>query len=174
MTNCGLVREIAVQMRTARAFFVALGAAAAILIVPGAPAQTLQWTSIGLTTERVPTILIDPTNPSRLLAGTTAGSLPSSKNNGIFRSDDGGTTWSPTNIGLPLDPFYRDFPPIQLMGMDPANSTVLYAVAGTTFGSELYKSMDGGARWVKGQSFSKFLLSFTFDPVISSTIYAGN
>ncbi len=173
MTNCGFVRDITVQLLTARAFFVALGAAAAILTVPGAPAQTLQWTSIGLSTERVPKILIDPTNPSRLLAGTTAASLPLSKNNGIFRSDDGGASWTSKSMGLPLDPFYKDFPPIPLMGMDPSNSSILYAVAGTSFGSELYKSMDGGARWVKGQSFSKFLLAFTFDPVSPSTIYAG-
>lgn len=138
-----------------------------------ATASLDQWTAVGLTTERVPTILIDPIKPSRLFAGTTTISQSPGQNKGIFRSDDGGATFTPTNIGLPLDPFYKDFPPIPLMGIDKSNSSVLYAVAKTLFGSDLYKSMDGGARWVKGRTFSKFLLSFTFDPITPSTIYAG-
>ena len=64
---------------------------------------------------------------------------------GVFRSLDGGTTWTRLTGGLP-NLSATD------LEMDPSNSDVLYCAIGRIFGSAqngIYKTVDGGATWTK-------------------------
>jgi photosystem II stability/assembly factor-like uncharacterized protein len=58
--------------------------------------------------------------------------------NGLFKSTDGGESWSQTNQGIRSYSLYA-------LKIHPKNSKILYLGAG---GAGLYKSTDGGATWV--------------------------
>lgn len=95
-----------------------------------------QFTSVSPQGARALSLLVDPSQPSTLYAGTSGG---------IFKSTDAGESW-----GLVLDPVSRGieetFPggPVSAMTIDPAKPTTLYA--GTQSGQVL-KTIDGGANW---------------------------
>ena len=72
------------------------------------------------------TLAIDPSNPATLYAGTCAG---------LYKSTNGGGSWSQVNNGLPI----LSNPVV----IDPSNPDTLYA--GTSAG--LYKSTNGGGSW---------------------------
>ncbi|MFQ5413640.1 MAG: hypothetical protein ACE5E6_04190 [Phycisphaerae bacterium] len=64
---------------------------------------------------------------------------------GVFRSGDGGQTWTQLTNGLPARPASD-------VWMDPSNASVLYAAIGDIFGlpeNGVYKSTDGGDTWTK-------------------------
>ena len=69
-------------------------------------------------------IVIDPSNPSKVLVGT---------NWGVYRSADGGQTWE---LGGQSARAYA-------LGMDPSNPGTIYA----GYNSRCFKSTDGGANW---------------------------
>jgi photosystem II stability/assembly factor-like uncharacterized protein len=73
------------------------------------------WVNAGLTNLRVSALAMDPRNPNTLYAGTGGG--------GVFRSANGGTSWSPVNNGL-----NNLF--VNALAMDPANPNTLYAGTG--------------------------------------------
>lgn len=102
-------------------------------------------------------IVVDWSNPSRLFAAVApaGGFLPprsAAKGHpqrngpvGIFRSDDGGVSWSQVSGGLP-----------SLAGtdiaIDPTDSQRLYACIGDIFGhpdNGIYRSTDGGQAWTR-------------------------
>lgn len=101
-------------------------------------------------------IVINPQNTQVLYAAITrAGGFPelsAAKGHpgaggarGVFRSTDGGQTWSQLAGGLPaLD--------ATDLAMDPTNAQVLYAAIGRIFGDAangVYKSTDGGNSWAR-------------------------
>lgn len=106
-------------------------------------------------------IVIDPTNTNILYASIThAGGLPSFDFNiaaarghggaqlplGVWKSLDGGNTWSQLTNGLPGDLSATD------LIMDTANASILYAGIGHVFGDSrngIYKSFNGGSGWNK-------------------------
>ena len=85
------------------------------------------------------TILVDPDNPQRIWVA--ASSI------GVFRSDDGGTTWQTRNKGLHRIATDGDAPEIgycaHKIAIDPAASNVLYM---QDHGG-VNKSVDGGDSW---------------------------
>jgi photosystem II stability/assembly factor-like uncharacterized protein len=101
-------------------------------------------------------LLINPDNPQRLYAAITpAGGFPAmaaAKGHpgatgpvGVFRSDDGGTTWTQLLNGLP-NLAATD------LAMDPTNPNILYAAIGHIFGATgngIYRSTTGGDSWTK-------------------------
>ncbi len=112
------------------------------------------WTHLGLRDgEQIPALAVDPTNPNRLFAAVLGHPYGPSAERGIFRSEDGGTTWEKV--------LYRD----ERTGgsdvaIDPKDPRVVYAslweetlgpwedgndYAGTKGG--LFKSVDGGTTW---------------------------
>jgi hypothetical protein len=104
-------------------------------IAPGeAAGQTGVWTSGGPVGGNVYCVVEDPSRPSTLYAGT---------NTGVFKSVDGGSTWSPATAGLPVERF-------QTIAIDPSNSSTLYAGTLTPNGVPsvgIFKSTDGAASW---------------------------
>ena len=63
----------------------------------------------------------------------------------IYRSEDGGTTWSRFDPGDPRNGYYYS------VAVDPSDSNIVYIGTAGTYGSDdnarVYKSTDGGATW---------------------------
>ncbi|HEX7333951.1 MAG TPA: SBBP repeat-containing protein [Pyrinomonadaceae bacterium] len=106
----------------------------------------------------VSVIAVAPSAPNTIYAGTS---------DGIYRSTDGGTTWTKTpSAGLSSATF------ASALAVDPTNSSVLYV----SIFSGLSKSTDGGNNWTpintQPLSFSS-VSTIVFDPVTPSTMYVG-
>jgi uncharacterized protein (TIGR03437 family) len=131
------------------------------------------------------TLAIDPLNPSTLYAGTGAG---------VFKSANGGASWTAINDGLPrigpppANPSLPTFPaPIGTLAVDPLNSATLYA--GTANNSPqsaccIFKSTNGGVNWTaagngltsttpSGLAFTPSVQVLAIAPSSASTLYAG-
>jgi hypothetical protein len=106
-------------------------------------------------------LAIHPTQPSTLYAGT---------GNGVFKSTNGGRTWSTINIGL-------NNRNVVALVIDPSTPSTLYAAtAGSATGNTgVYKTTDGGNSWnLRSNGItSPDLVSLAIDPVTPNTLYAG-
>lgn len=100
------------------------------------------WSQTGAVT----TLAIDPATPTTLYAGTSRG---------VFKSTDGGATWSATT--LPAS--------VSSLAIDPLTPTTIYTNA--------YKSADGGATWNKLAQPGPAATVLILDPNNPSTLYAG-
>lgn len=125
---------------------------------------TASWTNdnYGLQTAGLITeLVIHPTQPSTLYAGTR---------NGAFKSIDAGKTWTAINNGLTGNVIVG-------MVIDPLTPSTLYIATSTDFGTigGVFKSTDGGSSWSlrKNGIVNTNLLSLAIDPVTPTTLYAG-
>src|SRR5262245_23756547 len=146
-------------MRGSRGFVVAGLLLAASLASP-ARAGVNAWTSTGIVGGSTRTIAIDPTSPATMYAGT--------KYNGVFKTTNGGATWTAANIGMPNTLVVN-------IVIDPVTTTNVYA---STDGQGVFRSTDGGATWTainNGLSGALPLLIYglAIDPVTRTTLYAG-
>ncbi len=146
-------------------------AAAGILaaLTRTAAGQTGIWTSGGPLGGNVYCLAADPSRPATLYAGT---------DQGVYKSDDGGTTWRASNSGISS---YR----VQTIAVDPAAPTTLYVGTITPAGVEsvgIFKSTDSGATWADDNVGLVDPLTGTspldveglaFDPRHPGTIWAG-
>ncbi len=82
----------------------------------------------------VQAVAIDPTDPNVVYVGT--GWEPFG-GNGVYKSTDGGQSWSPANRGM------IDYS-VTALAVDPASPQTIYA---GTFDGKLLKSVDGGQAW---------------------------
>ncbi len=112
------------------------------------------WRAVGLAdTHTISSIVVDPKNPDVVYAASMGHVFKSNTERGVFKSVDGGKTWSKI--------LYVDAKTgaIDLV-MDPKNPDVLYAAMWQAYrrpwtlqdggpGSGLYKSSDGGAHWTE-------------------------
>jgi photosystem II stability/assembly factor-like uncharacterized protein len=112
------------------------------------------WTHLGLRDgEQIPALAVDPRDPSRVFAAVLGHPYGPSEERGLYRSTDGGQTWSKA-IYINENTGASD------VEIDPANPDVIYAsmwevregpwedgntVNGTAGG--LFKSTDGGNSW---------------------------
>jgi hypothetical protein len=120
-------------------------------------------------------IAIDPSNPKTIWVGTgeswTRNSV--SIGNGIYRSTDGGDTW--TNLGLP------ESERIVRILVHPRSSNVVYACVPGKLWSDstdrgLYKTSDGGKTWslvLRGGNPSTGCSSVAMDPRNPEVLIAG-
>jgi photosystem II stability/assembly factor-like uncharacterized protein len=117
------------------------------------------WTHIGLEdTKYISSVIVDPRNPDIVIVGVLGhpilGTAAASKTRGVYKTTDGGKTWTRT--------LYKDdFAGISDMVVDPNNPRVLYAGvwhprafrAPPDPGKEkeqdawIYKSTDEGSSW---------------------------
>jgi photosystem II stability/assembly factor-like uncharacterized protein len=107
-----------------------LGSCLCVLITGAASAGDAEWTSTGPLGGRVHEIVFDPTNAQRAYA-TTLG--------GVFRSVDGGNSWTSASRGIVADTNY----PLPLI-IDAEQPTKLY-----TFDSwgRIYRTDNRGDNW---------------------------
>jgi hypothetical protein len=101
-------------------------------------------------TRGVTAFAIDKVNPETVYAGTLS--------EGVFKSTDGGTSWTQTGAELP---------PVAITALAIADDS-LYA--GTHYG--LYRSRDGGTSWSPVE-LSGWVNALAVAPGVPSTVYAG-
>ena len=112
------------------------------------------WALVGLgDTLQISSIVIDPHNPNTVVVGAMGDFFSDTRARGVYRTTDGGKTWSQTLFVGPRTG-------VSDLAMDPKNPSVIYAGLWQfhrepwTFESGgaddgLYKSSDGGATWTK-------------------------
>lgn len=97
---------------------------------------------------------------------------------GIYRSEDGGTSWTELTEGLPSDPTEKGRIGIAIA---PTNPDVLYAMYAKTNGSlqGMYKTIDGGDQWftmddraISDVPFIWWFGKVTVDPTDEDIAYA--
>jgi len=120
-------------------------------------------------------VTIDPSNPKTVWVGTGESWMRNSVSvgDGIYKSTDGGETW--TNMGL------RDSEHIVRILVSPKDGDTVYAcVPGRLWsdsaGRGLYKTKDGGKTWhlaLKGANLSTGCSSVTMDPKNPDVLFAG-
>ena len=116
------------------------------------------WAHYGPFGGDVMSLLIIPSNPQILYAGT--------RGSGVFKSVDGGTTWFPVNNGLVIS---SNWDSARGLIADPADSNILYVgMAGGVF-----KSTDGGIHWNATGLDADSVYALAMDPADSSVLYAG-
>ncbi|MCB9881419.1 MAG: hypothetical protein H6834_06480 [Planctomycetes bacterium] len=113
---------------------------------------------------RTRSLVIHPTQPSRLWAGSVGG--------GIWSSTDSGTTWTHASDVLPNLA-------ICSLAIDPQDPNTLYAGTGEGYfngdalrGAGIYRSTDGGATWARLPSTASFdnVCRIAISPVNSNLI----
>jgi len=120
-------------------------------------------------------IAIDPKNTKTIWIGTGESWTRNSASigDGIYKSTDGGETW--TNMGLPQSER------IDRIIVSPANSAVVYACVPGKLWSDsrdrgLYKTMDGGKTWsliLAGPNLSTGCAGLAMDPKNPEILFAG-
>ncbi|MCU0286500.1 MAG: hypothetical protein MUF15_08870, partial [Acidobacteria bacterium] len=106
-------------------------------------------------------IAINPTNPNIIYAGTGEPTTwPGYNGSGVFKSTDGGNTWSPTGA---LDNGH-----IARLTIDPTNTNIIYCAG---FNGGLYRSTNAGISWnlIRAGDIADFALN----PSSSNILYAG-
>lgn len=147
-----------------------------------------QWNSIGPSSGiggRILSIAIDPTNSSKLFAGSASG--------GIWKSTNGGSSWSSVTTGFPVlgvssiiidatgNTIYAGTGEVYRIDStsgtpNPGNTGFSVWKTRGTYGVGILKSTDGGTTWtqVLNRSTSQLfaIQTLRFDPSNSSTVYA--
>jgi photosystem II stability/assembly factor-like uncharacterized protein len=103
-------------------------------------------------------IVYDPTNPQIVYAG--------SYGSGVFKSLDGGHTWSSISEGLTNLYIYS-------LAIDPQHPSTLYA---GTYHGQVYKTIDGGKSWKwsgNGMQADAIVYSIAVDPYEPENLYAA-
>jgi hypothetical protein len=129
-----------------------LGATLSILLTNGVHAGVNQWTNTGPAGRLVFILAIDPKTPTIVYAGT---------DQGVFKSSDGGASWSPKNIGLTDGPTYAVI-------VDPDSPVNVYAA--TSAG--VFRSLDAGETW-KATSLTTPISVITIAPNATQILYAA-
>lgn len=117
------------------------------------PGQVGSGLPAGLT---VSDIVIDPSSPSTIYAGTS---------NGVLKTTTSGTSWFTTNSGLSSTN-------ITALVIDPITPTTLYL---GTINAGVFKSTDSGATWgTSSAGLSNLnITALAVDPVTPAVLYVG-
>ena len=126
-------------------------------------------------------LLVDSRNPNVLYASTVRGNGCYYADNLLFKSMDGGVSWtdtvSPDRSGCVLGGFFG--PSAGLKAIDPGDSNTLYLAESDDEdeGWWLLRSTDGGGSWASVGSFpsnqAAGVWTVAVDPTNSSILYAG-
>src|SRR5262245_17955774 len=117
------------------------------------------WTAVGSLPD-VLTLTPDPTVVGTLYAGSSVG---------LYKSVNGGATWTLSANGLPREP-------VKAIVIDPKNTNVVYAgTSNPPRTGTVYKSVDSGANWMKSDAGlnARLVNALAISPSNSNTIFAG-
>lgn len=133
-------------------------------------------------------LVVDHADPDTLYVGTYLRGYNSQSTytpnapNGVFKSSNGGVSWTLASTGLPLQPGSTTaHHAVLAMAMDPGNRNVLYAAVNpfldnSGFVGNVYKTTNGGSHWapagtgLAGQDIRALLI----DPDNSLRVYAAS
>lgn len=132
-------------------------------------------------------LVIDPNDPQVMYAGTFLGvfdptfAVEPTLANGVFKSVDGGLSWSHSSNGLPrLGGAGSSHWDVLSIAIAPSNGNRLYATAidfNGSFSGRVYRSDDAGANWVRADSgiAGADVRALLVDPadVSGDTVFAG-
>ncbi len=112
----------------------------------------------GLTSWKVGALVMDPSDPSVLYAGTAE--------QGVFKSTDSGASWASVGSGA------YGLNGVGPLVIHPSDASILYA--GNNDG--VYRSTDSATSWtlLTDGIETSAILSLAIDPVAPSTVYAGS
>ncbi len=101
------------------------------------------FATAGLTTSK---IAVDPTNPDIVYAAmaNVGNNKAFSSGTGIYKSIDGGVTWTNTTASIDTFDAYSD------VAVNPATPSIVYMAIGSYYGSSnngVYESTDSGTTW---------------------------
>jgi List-Bact-rpt repeat protein len=121
------------------------------------------WSAHGLAGQFVTSLVVDPSRPSTMYAGTTG-------SEGVFRTVDGGETWTVASARLTAKNVWA-------MAMDPQTPTTIYAGTGYNYPDAcrgVFKSTDSGETWTQLGPFDRSISSIAIDPRRSETLYVSS
>lgn len=118
--------------------------------------QSYGWVNHGLGSLAITSMAMDPANPNNVVVGTPG--------NGVFRTVDGGETWTGTTDTTGV---------VTFVAVDPLDPSIWYA--GYMGGPTIRKSTDGGKTWVTSSSgiATSSVWSIVPDPRNSGVVYAA-
>ena len=124
----------------------------------------------GLAGATVTTLAVDPQHPQTIYAGNEWHDPGSPRSSGLFKSVDGGLTWSTVQTGFPENE-------VQALAINPQHPSTIYvgACGGGCYGRGFFlKTVDGGATW-QPVTFprSRPVQSLAIDPHAGDTVFAG-
>ena len=139
------------------------------------------WEQTNLLSDGVRTLVIDPTKPTTLYAGTGGPNIeippdsPIHISGGVFKSTDGGASWGSTGL---------EGPAVAVLAIDLANPSTLYAGTESTYTPQgfrgMFKSTDSGASWLPINNglaglfdIRSRITALVIDPQDSNILYAG-
>lgn len=114
----------------------------------------ISWQNVGLpNSQHIGRILINPNNPNEVTIGVTGALYSKSKDRGVYKTKDGGQTWTKTL-------FVDDLSGIIDLQHSPNDYNVMFASSwtkdrkawnfdGSGNNSAIYKSTDAGENWTK-------------------------
>lgn len=109
-------------------------------------------------------LVVDPATPTTLYLGLSPSGT--STNPDVYKSTDGGATWSARANGLPTTG-------VPSLAIDSSNPDTLYAAA---LNAGVFKTQDAGRRWLamnEGLPTAVRVLSVAVDPNSPTTVYAS-
>ncbi len=117
------------------------------------------WAPAGLPGIGVSALVLDPQSPNVLYAGTN--SLAVDLSGRIYKSSDGGLSWSLLNVAPSGS--------VLSLAIDPRNSSTVFA--GSLEGA-LLRSTDGGMTWLDSDQLPGAVLEIVIDPGRPGSVYA--
>ncbi|HHG86425.1 MAG TPA: T9SS type A sorting domain-containing protein [Bacteroidetes bacterium] len=124
----------------------------------------LTWTesSVGFSRLGISSIVVDPTTPNTIYVGTGDRDGGDTPGYGVWRSLDGGATWSPRNTNMGNRVCYEIL-------MHPSNPNIL--ICSTV--NQIWRSIDAGATWTSTYSAGEDFKDLAFHPTNPNIIYAA-